>query len=189
MSKIGAKWSTTMQIKNTPDRYGFITKLFHWLIALAVIGMLIVGSLLDVLKGPTQGAVYGWHKSLGMTILVFIMLFMLWSARNIKPRYPQDMPPLQTLLATTVRYLLYITVIAMCLSGWIFSTAKGKPPVVWGWFNLPAPFVPLSNNLGHMVKQWHVYLAWAIFGLILLHTIGALYHQFVRKDNVLKRML
>lgn len=178
-----------MQIKNTVDRYGFISKLLHWLLALAVIGMLIVGSLLDVLEGPTQGAVYGWHKSLGITILAFMILFILWSARNIKPRYPRDMPRLQITFASVVRYLLYIVVIAMCVSGWVFSTAKGKAPVVWGWFNLPAPFVPRSDSLGHTIKELHVYLAWTILGLLILHTIGALYHHFIRKDNVLKRML
>lgn len=178
-----------MQIKNTTDRYGFATKLLHGVVALSVVGMLLVGSLLDVLAGPTQGAVYGWHKSLGMTLLALVIVFMLWSARNIKPRYPHDMPFVQVALAKVVRYLLYGVVTAMCLSGWIFTTAKGNPPILWGWFNLPAPFVPVSASLGHTVRQWHTYLAWAILGLVILHVIGALYHHFVRKDDVLKRML
>jgi cytochrome b561 len=178
-----------MQIKNTTDRYGLITKLLHWVIALCVLGMLLVGSLLDGLAGPTEGAVYLWHKSLGMTLLFLIIIFMLWSARNIKPRYPQDMPFAQLTLAKAVRYLMYIAVVAMCLSGWIFTTAKGKPPVLWGWFNLPAPFVPLSKSLGHIIRQWHTYLAWTIFALVILHLVGALYHHFVRKDNVLQRMM
>lgn len=178
-----------MQIKNSNNRYGLISKLLHWICALSVMGMLLVGSLLDVLAKPTEGAVYNWHKSLGMTLLALMIVFMLWSVRNIKPRYPQNMPFAQVALAKVVRYLLYITVTAMCLSGWIFSTAKGKAPVVWGWFTLPTPFVPLSATLGHTIKQWHVYLAWAILGLLVLHVIGALYHHFVRKDDVLKRML
>lgn len=178
-----------MQIKNTTDRYGLITKLLHWVIAFCVLGMLLVGSLLDVLAGPTQDAVYGWHKSLGITLLALIIIFILWSARNIKPRYPAGMPFAQLALAKTVRYLLYISVTAICLSGWIFTTAKGSPPVLWGWFNLPAPFVPVSASLGHAVRQWHTYLAWTIFTLIALHAIGILYHHFVQKDGVLKRML
>ncbi len=178
-----------MQIKNTTESYGLLSKLFHWLIALAVIGMLIVGSLLDVLKGPTEGAVFGWHKSLGITLLALMILFILWTARNPKPAYPKDMPFIQVALATVVRYLLYIVVPLMCLSGWIFSTAKGKAPVVWGWFSLPAPFVPLSDSLGDAIKAVHVYLAWTILALVLLHIAGALYHHFIRKDNILKRML
>ncbi len=178
-----------MQIKNTIDRYGIVSKLLHWVVAFCVLGMLLVGSLLDVLAGPTQGAVFGWHKSLGMTLLALMIVFMLWSARSIKPRYPADMPFAQKALAQVVRYLLYISVTAMCLCGWIFTTAKGNPPVLWGWFNLPAPFVPLSDSLGHTLKECHTYLAWAILGLVVLHTIGALYHHFIRKDDVLKRML
>ncbi|MCD6046351.1 MAG: cybB [Gammaproteobacteria bacterium] len=178
-----------MQIKNTTDRYGLVTKLFHGVVALSVMGMLLIGSLLDILAGPTQGAVYGWHKSLGITLLALMIVFMLWSARNIKPRYPQDEPVVQVILAKVVRYLLYGVVTAMCLSGWIFTTAKDNPPVFWGWFNLPAPFVPVSPSFGHTIRQWHTYLAWTILGLVILHVIGALYHHFVRKDNVLKRML
>jgi cytochrome b561 len=178
-----------MQIKNTTDRYGIVGKLLHWVVAFCVLGMLLVGSLLGVLAGPTQGAVYGWHKSLGMTLLALMIIFMFWSARNIKPNYPAGMHFSQLALAKVVRYLLYISVTAMCLSGWIFTTAKGKPPVLWGWFNLPAPFVPLSASLGHTVRQWHTYLAWTILGLVILHVIGALYHHFVRKDDVLRRML
>lgn len=178
-----------MQIKNTTDRYGVVSKLLHWVVALCVLGMLLVGSLLDVLAGPTQGAVYGWHKSLGVTLLVLMIIFILWSARNIKPSYPAGMPFSQLALAKVVRYLLYISVTAVCLSGWIFTTAKGNPPVLWGWFNLPAPFVPVSDSFGHAVRQWHTYLAWTILGLVVLHLIGALYHHFVRKDDVLKQML
>jgi cytochrome b561 len=176
-------------MKNTADRYGLITKLFHWVIALCVLGMLLVGSLLDTLAGPTQGAIYAWHKSLGMTLLFLMLIFIFWSARNTKPRYPQDMPFAQVTLAKVVRYLMYITVVAMCLSGWIFTTAKGNPPVLWGWFNLAAPFVPLSKSLGHTIRQWHTYLAWTIFALVILHLVGALYHHLVRRDNVLQRML
>ncbi len=178
-----------MKLKNTLSQYGAITKLLHWVIALGVMGMLLVGSLLDVLKDPTQGAVYGWHKSLGMTLLLLILIFAFWSSRNVKPSYPADMTFIQTLLAKLVRYLLYFSVIAMCLSGWIFSTAKGKPPMIWGWFTLPAPGVPLSESLGHTVKQIHVYLAWSILGLLGVHLMGALYHHFIRKDDILKRML
>lgn len=178
-----------MQIKNTTDRYGLITKFFHWIIALCVLGMLLIGTLLDTLAGPTEGAVYGWHKSLGMTILVLMIFFIFWSTRNIKPRYPEGMPFSQVTLAKVVRYLLYISIVAMCLTGWIFSTAAGNPPVVWGWFNFPAPFVPLSHPFAHAIKECHTFLAWAIFSLVILHFIGAFYHHFGRKDNVLKRML
>jgi cytochrome b561 len=178
-----------MPFRNTSERYGLISKLLHWVIALGVMGMLVVGSLLDTLADRTQGAVYGWHKSLGMTLLALMIIFMLWSSRNIKPPYPEGMPGYQLFLAKFVRYLLYITVTAMCLSGWIFSTAKDKAPVIWGWFTLPAPFIPLSEPLGHAIKQVHVYLAWTILGLLILHVMGALYHHFIRKDTVLKRML
>lgn len=178
-----------MQIKNSTDRYGLVTKLLHWVIALCVLGMLLVGSLLGTLAGPTQDAVYAWHISLGMTLLALMIVFMLWSTRNIKPSYPADMPLAQLTFAKAVRYLLYISVTTMCLCGWIFTTAKGHPPILWGWFSLPAPFVPLSKNLGHMIKQCHTYLAWTIFSLVILHVIGALYHHVVRKDDVLKRML
>ncbi len=177
-----------MQFKNTTERYGLISKLLHWVIALGVMGMLIVGALLGRLADYTQ-AVYGWHKSSGMTILALMIIFMVWSSRNIKPPYPKSMPDHQLFLAKVVRYLLYITVTAMCLSGWVFSTAKDKAPVIWGWFTLPAPFVPLSQTLGHNIKQVHVYLAWTILGLLILHVMGALYHHFIRKDSVLKRML
>ena len=178
-----------MHIKNTTDRYGLASKLLHWVVAICVLGMLLVGSLLDVLVGPTQGAIYGWHKSLGMTLLALMIVFMLWSARNIKPSYPAGTPFAQSALAKAARYLLYISVTAMCLSGWVFTTAKGKPPMPWGWFNFPAPLVPVSASLGHAVRQWHTYLAWVILGLIGLHLIGALYHHFVCKDDVLKKML
>ncbi len=178
-----------MQMKNSTDRYGLVAKLLHCLVALCVITMLLVGSLLDVLAGPTNEAVYDWHISLGMTLLALMIALMLWSTRSIKPSYPADMSFAQLTLAKVVRYLLYISVTSMCLCGWVFTTAKGHPPLLWGWFSLPAPFVPLSKSLGHMLKQCHTYLAWIIFSLVILHVIGALYHHFIRKDDVLKRML
>lgn len=177
-----------MALRNTSEHYGTMTKTLHWITSIGVIVMLIVGSQIDRLRNISY-AVYDIHKTLGMTLLVLMLFFVLWSAINPKPKYPDNMTALQLRLAHLVRILLYALVIAMGLLGWFFTTAGGKPPSLFGLASLPMPFVPLDKTLAKTGNFLHLWTAWALTGVIALHLLGALVHHFVKKDNVLKRML
>ena len=84
--------------------------------------------------------------------------------------------------------LLYLILFAIIISGYLISTADGQPISVFDWFSVPAVSQGKGNKLD-LAGDVHLYLAWAVVVLSLLHAAGALKHHFIDKDITLKRML
>ncbi|TAL61003.1 MAG: cytochrome b, partial [Legionella sp.] len=122
--------------------------------------------------------------------LLGIMIFRLyWRWWNPKPELPETIPLWQRKAANLSHYMIYLAFIIMIASGWAKSTSSGYIPNFYGLFNLPMPFIPLSNTINDLAKAVHNTTVWVIIALLGLHILAALYHHFVRKDNVFKRML
>lgn len=83
--------------------------------------------------------------------------------------------------------LLYLILFAIIISGYLISTADGQPISVFDWFSVPAVFT--GREQADLAGDVHLYLAWAVVVLSLLHAAGALKHHFIDKDITLKRML
>lgn len=178
-----------MALKNTNTTYGSITRILHGLVFILVTAMLIVGSFMDGLQNKAlKGMVIGWHKQLGMLVLIIAILFIIWSLLNIKPGYSAKMPAWEGHLARFVHFCIYVLLVAMPLSGWMFSTAGGRPPRILNQFDLPMPWIPVSTPLKKIGFEIHSIFAWALFALLVLHLLGALKHHFIDRNNVLMRM-
>ncbi len=151
--------------------------------------MLSLGSIMGKIPNDYwQGKAYFIHKSTGILTLLFAVLFILWSSFNKKPAYPAEMKQWEGSLATIVRMMLYVLLVAMPLSGWILSTAAGKFPNFYGLGQIPLPGIPTSKVIAHTAVDMHLVLAWTLFGFVVLHAIGALKHHIIDKNDVMKRM-
>lgn len=177
------------QWRNTLQSYGITAKSFHWLMALLVIGMLCVGFYMDGMEmGPDKIQLFGLHKSTGALILGLATLRLLWRWMNPVPALPAGIPFWQRAGAHLSHYGLYALLFAMPLIGWAMSSAAGFPVSVYGWFTLPN-IVPVDPDMVKLCKRLHYYGAVAFIALISLHVLAALFHHFIRKDDVLRRML
>lgn len=178
-----------MSILNTREKYGFVSKLFHWLIGLMIIGMLAVGLwMVGLPLGPLKLEIYGYHKSTGMILLVLILLRFLWRMVNIAPPLPPHVRFHERLLAHSTHFLLYLLMFIMPISGWLMSSAAGFPVVIFGMIQVPDLIAP-NKELLAILKLIHEFGAYAFILLIGLHSFGALYHHYFYKDTILKRML
>ena len=177
-----------IKLKNSADAYGIIAKCFHWLIAIAIVCLLILGFVMtDLESSPDKFRLYGIHKSIGALLLCAVFLRIFWRLINITPAMA-DLPEWQKIAAHGAHYMLYVLMIAMPLSGWLMSSAAGFPVSVFGWFVLPDLVAP-NNGLRLLLAQVHELLAYAIIALVSLHALAALKHHFIDKDNTLRRML
>ncbi|MCR6475526.1 cytochrome b [Variovorax sp. ZS18.2.2] len=164
--------------------------LFHWLIAAAVFAAIGMGLYMTSPPiTPLRFRVYNWHKWLGVCLLLATVLRVAWRIRHAPPP-PLDgvMKSLEVLAARAVHFLLYALCFLVPLSGWAYTTAEGRPVVLFGRFPLP-DFVPVNPALADVLKITHHWLAWTLSALILLHIAAALKHRFVDRDGVLARML
>jgi cytochrome b561 len=177
-----------MQIKNTANRYGFLAKSFHWIMALMVIGLLCVGLYMTGMPNSmAKLQLYGYHKASGILILFLVTLRVLWRLTNKSPTMAA-MPNWQRISAHSLHIALYVFMFAMPLTGWMMSSAAGVPVSVFGWFTMP-DLVPTNESLMEIFEQTHEILAFILIGMIGLHLLAALKHHFINKDDTLRKMI
>jgi cytochrome b561 len=181
------------------DRYSTVAIALHWLIALGIIVNIGFGLyFVDLPRAdPDRFFLTQTHKSIGLTILVLSILRVIWRLMNPAPPLPATMSPAMRFAAHATHFLLYVLIVFIPLSGWLLvsSSPLGLPTMYFGWFAWPD--LPFFSDLPRAAKKmWshefgavHVYLAWSAIVLVTLHVLAALYHQFIRRDVVLGRML
>ena len=191
-----------MSLRNTRERWGWLAKTFHWVMALLILGLAAVGTYMANFLDDMilQIELTQTHKSFGFVVFALAALRLLWRWANpVVPAPPEGQPAWERMAASATHGALYVLMFAIPISGWLMSSASPLNDVdaypaqmknmVFGLFELPDPFQPgdkaLTNRL-HAIHAWSVYLLGA---LLVLHVGGALKHHLVEKDGVLRRML
>ncbi len=177
-------------IKNTIKSYGLVSKIFHWLIGLAVIGMLIIGPFLTRIKNQhLADQLFTLHKSVGMILLLLIILRLSWRLTNITPTSSTHVQPWQQKAEKYAHFLMYLALFVMPLSGWAMSTAAGYLPSIFGYGEFAMPFIPKSKALADAISWVHTIVGFTLIALVSLHILATVQHYVVHKENILKRML
>lgn len=182
--------SPLMGVGNTLDRYSGISKFLHWSIAILVAIQVLVTIVAESVDDRMlRGEFYTLHNSIGLIILLFMLLFFMWSAINTKPKWSMMMPKWERWTARYIQIFLYVLLIAMPFSGWVMSTASGHPPVFFWLFKFPTPGVGRDPILSEVARNTHIMLAWIVGLLIIAHILSILKHHYMTKDNLLNRMM
>ena len=172
------------------QRYTKTAVCLHWLIAVLVIAGFSLGWVMVDIPGltPTKLKYYSWHKWLGVTVLALACIRLLWRLTHSAPPYSDGIPAWQQAVANTVHYLLYFLIFAVPLSGYFYSLAAGVPVVYFGVIPLPV-LIEADPELKSLLKQVHNFLNMALLGCVVAHVLATLKHQFIDRDNILRRML
>jgi cytochrome b561 len=177
-----------MSLHNSSTAYGLISKLLHWVIALAIFAQIGIALCMEYLSGPVVAKLYFVHKSIGLTMVFLSVIWLVWRFTQKKPPYLAGMSRWQKWLATCVHDLMSALVFIMAFSGWFMSTASGYIPSFWGWFKMAAP-VMKSKMIAGVCDDIHGICAWILCGLILLHILAVVKHVMVNRDGTLRRMM
>jgi cytochrome b561 len=193
----------------TSSRYTKTAVVLHWLIAIFLVVMFVLGWFMADLpkEAPKQSGfdlldlgVYTWqlteeisprafyfnlHKSLGITILALIAIRILWRITHKPPAPLASYKPLERKLATGTHHLLYLFMLAIPVSGLVMGIYS-KYGVKW--FGLD--FLPGLDNKGvrEAFEGIHEIVGIVLLVLVALHVVGALKHKIIDKDDTLKRM-
>ncbi len=177
-----------MHIRNTETGFGHLAQALHWVIAGLVICQFILARMAAEASLFEQLVIFGRHKSFGMTILGLAILRLLWRLANPRPASPVEQPRYQRLLARASHDLMYVLIFALPLTGWIMSSALNTPVSYFGLFTWPDLIAP-QQELAEPLKLIHGTLFKGLAGIVCIHAAAALYHHFIAKDDVLRRML
>ena len=181
----------TLQVRNTSQRWGAVAQSFHWLIVALVLSQYLLANIAEGLPaGVGKLGTLAHHKSVGLTILGLAVLRLAWRLANRdSPALPADLKPYERILARVSHDGLYLLLFALPLSGWMMSSAKNYPV---SWFGIGPSLPDLvrpNERLFDLLHAVHDTLATALLVIAALHVLAALQHHFVRRDDVLRRML
>jgi cytochrome b561 len=126
------------------------------------------------------------HKGIGVLLLGLMLLRLAWRYGNPQPRLPGT--PLQQRLAGAMHRALDGVLFAVVVSGYLVSTADGRPVDVFGLMNLPATLSGFERQ-EDIAGEVHEWLAMFMIGLTVLHALAALKHHLIDHDRTLLRML
>lgn len=171
------------------NRYTRTAITLHWAMALLIFAAFPLGVYMhDLPLSPGKLRLYSWHKWLGIGILLLAILRVLWRSSHRPPPLPDTMPHWEKMVAHGMHYLLYVLILAVPISGWLMSSAKGFQTVWFGVLPLP-DLVSKNKELGELLKEVHESLNFLMLGLVLAHAGAALKHHFIGRDDILARML
>lgn len=175
-----------MLFKNTEERYGIVAIIFHWIMAILIIGMISLGLYMaDLPNGPVKIKLFGLHKEFGMLILMLVTLRIIWRLQNQTPRL--SIPRWQKWAAHGTHFILYTLMIAMPITGWLVTSAAGFQVSFFGMFLVPN-LIPADEAQMKLFAEIHEWLAYGLIAVLCLHVAAALKHHFIDKDNILIRM-
>ena len=169
-------------------RYSRVAIALHWIVAVLVTAQFALGWLMQQIAkqppGPRAEA-FNLHKSIGLTLLLLMALRALWRAYHRPPAFP-PMPRWQARAATTTHWVLYATLIALPLTGYLGSEFSGYPVKLFG-LALPSWAGKYPQGKEAM-EVAHLALGWVLAGAVTLHLAGVVKHVLIERDALLARM-
>ncbi len=162
------------------------TIMFHWITVAFVLGLWTVGQCIDFFpKGTPRVTVRSLHILFGLILAGVLVARIRWRLRG-GTTLPHADPGALGQLAVLMHKLLYLMLISIVVLGIAAVWIRGDN--IFNLFTVPA-FDPSNKALRHDVVELHGLFANILLGLAGAHAAAALWHHFLRKDGVLKRML
>ncbi len=170
--------------------YSLVIIILHWLMAVMILVLFPLGIWMTSLDyyASYYRAAFLWHESIGMLVLALLPVRFVWRLFTASPNLKNELPRWQYLAAKTAHWLFYILIAVVCISGYLISTAEGQSVSIWNVFKVPA-LASFEAGFADQAGVWHWYAAWILIALVGIHTLAALYHHFILRDNVLLHII
>ena len=175
-----------MSILNNKSKYGLLSKLFHWLTAAVLIIQVPLGFyLVDLDFDQTRIDIENYHILFGLIIFYVTLIRLIFKLLTPTPDFKGNTFPGQKFIAKLNHLLLYLTLLTVTSSGILKKLFNGESLVIFfKKINLAYNF-----DLSEQFYSIHVLANYMLIGLIILHILAVLFHKFLLKENILRRIL
>ena len=167
-------------------RFSFLSRVLHWVMAAMILAMLYIGIAMVASIGSYH-ALVSIHRPLGIAILLLGAIRIINRWCSTLPPFPPSMSSRERWIAHNSERLMYALIIALPLVGWAMLSAGAYPIVMFGRVHLPR-IAPHSPELYSVLRQTHTVLAYLFYAVILAHLSAVLFHTFIVRDGLLRRM-
>ena len=177
-----------MGLRNTEIEYGALARTLHWLVAFGIVALILLGlQQSDMESGPERNEIRFIHSSIALLVLALMTVRLVWRWLNPVPAHPEGLPGWQKPAATLVHWSIYIIVFVQLAAGAMTVATNGVGLPFFGLFSIPLP-VEESREAHHFWEEIHEFAWKPLAALLFAHILASLYHHFVLKTDVLKRM-
>ena len=177
-------------IRDTVSNWGAVARLLHWILGPAIIGMLAFGWWMNhVAARPDRFFYRSIHADIGYLVALLTVIQLIWRIVNPTPALPDDTPAWQRIAARINHGALYTLTLLVAMLGWAHSGAH-KPDYA-DWFGLfRVPQITSTDKIAATAyEDRHIWMAYVLLALIVIHVVAAIWHHFVRRDRVAARMI
>lgn len=179
-------------MKNSSPYYTRTAQVLHWVMAIIFIAAWMIGFysgnfLSYDVDGSFKGQVITLHKNIATVIIFLVVIRLFWRYTHPAPELPNTMSASMKLFAHLGHLALYLMLLALPITGCLYSWSAGHPAPVLYLFEIPR-LVQENPDLMAIVKPVHIYLSWFAGFLVIGHLAAALKHHFIDKDDVLNSM-
>ena len=176
---------------NSKTDWGWPAKALHWVGAAMILILLVHGWwMTHMTPRPERLANYAWHSALGYDLLVLLILRLLWRWLNPLPELPADLRRWEHVATRLSHAGLYVLMFAVSLTGWIVATTFRVPMTkdLLG-IDIPPLVTAVDRSVRQLIEESHMVLAYVLAAIVLIHIVDALRHHFVKRNEVLRRMI
>jgi cytochrome b561 len=158
----------------------------HWSMALLIAVTGTLGLLHDSWPQSTQGFWINLHAIFGLIVALLLCVRLGWRAIHRPPPLPEEMGIFTRRASSAVHVAMYLLLVALPILGVVTFIWHGRV-FDFGIFKIDFG-IAKNRSIFHPTEDWHGYLAYALFTLIGLHAVAALWHHFIRRDRLIRRM-
>lgn len=171
----------------TRTTYDTTSIVLHWLTAILVLLLFVLSQSWEYFERPARHLLIVAHMSFGILLSAIIVARIAW---RLMPGHQVD--PIVSgwvdRAAKGVQFTLYALLLVQAGLGYVMRWAGNEAMSFLG-LQIPPPFAELPRATRHLLNEAHEWTGWIIVIVALGHALAALYHDRVRHDDVLRRML
>ena len=178
-------FNLNMSLINNKSKYGLLSKLFHWLTAAGLIVQIPLGFyLVDLDFDQFKVNIENYHILFGLIIFYVTLIRLIFKLLTPTPDFKGSTFPGQKFVAKLNHLLLYLALLTVTISGIFKKLFNGESLVIFfKKINLTYNF-----DLSEQFYSIHILANYALIGLIGLHILAVLFHKFLLRENILKRI-
>jgi len=173
--------------------YSRTAVILHWILAVSIFFLFVSSWWMMGLPLPSKelqfrAFPFQLHKNIGIT-LVLVLALLLYVRLKHRPAQEssESMRPWMYKLALIDHIVLYLLILAVCVSGYLSSAHTRWDTVYWWLIEFPR-IAEADEEMNEFFSEIHLWTAWALLGVVAVHISGAVYHAF-RNDGIVRRML
>jgi len=178
-----------MKFRNTSAEFGVISKVLHWLVALIMISLIAIGWYTSGLDDET---VLYWrmldlHVALGLSIFMLFFIKVTWMILSPGPDFVPGLASWERLVARLVHGFFVIAIALIPVAGFLYIASDGEPVNIYDLVEIP-DIGSYSKTVRNTIYDIHMYTAYTVAALIVVHIMAALKHHFIDLDDTLRRI-